>query len=212
MPSSFFGANLHSFFFFTKSFYLVNDDFHLCSENRFIQGMSFFYGGSSFEGNSTVWQLHHFRDSSESFDLQSRQLWEQGKRTGSVNTWFSHLSVCNVHSRFFIFFWIKILNSLLLRLIWPSRPRLDWFCQHFGQLCSQGRIEIGKNFQEKNMGRWLEDEQIDITLRSFPGNEYGEMIWRWQIDTILSSFSGKEYGKMMRSSAAKLARMDFQVV
>ena len=107
----------------------------------------------------------------------------------------------------------KIHNfTLLLRLIWPSRPRLDWFCQHFGQLCSQGRIEIGKNFQEKNMGRWLEDEQIDITLRSFPGNEYGEMIWRWQIDTILSSFSGKEYGKMMRSSAAKLARMDFQVV
>ena len=32
MPSSFFGANLHSFFFFTKSFYSVNDDFHLCSE------------------------------------------------------------------------------------------------------------------------------------------------------------------------------------
>ena len=161
MPSSFFGANLHSFFFFTKSFYLVNDDFHLCSENRFIQGMSFFYGGSSFEGNSTVWQLHHFRDSSESFDLQSRQLWEQGKRTGSVNTWFSHLSVCNVHSRFFIFFWIKILNSQFHTSPTPhlAKPAKTWLI-----LSTFWAIVLSR--ENRN---W----------QKFSGKEYGKMIGRW---------------------------------
>ena len=192
MPSSFLGANLHSFFFFTKSFYSVNDDFHLCSENRFFQGMSFFYSGSSFEGNSTVWQLHHFRDSSESFDLQSRQLWERGKRTASMNTWFSHMSLCSLslfhllldHPKF------PILHSSYAPF-GQAGPDLIDFVNILGNCALKGELKLAKFPGKEYMERWLEDEQIDIKLTSIPG---------------------KEYGKMMRSSAAKLARMDFQVV
>ena len=153
MPSSFFGANLHSFFFFTKSFYLVNDDFHLCSENRFIQGMSFFYGGSSFEGNSTVWQLHHFRDSSESFDLQSRQIWEQGKRTRSVNSWFSHLSVCSL-SLFHLLLdqWIilkfTILHSSYASFGQAGQDLID-FVNILGNCALKGESKLAKIFRKR---------------------------------------------------------------
>ena len=131
---------------------------------------------------------------------------ESREKEGSVNSWFSHLSVCNVHSRFFIFFWIKILNSQFHTPPTPhlAKPAKTWL--------------ILSTF-------WA--LKRELKLAKFPGKEYGKMIGRWtnwhnikiisrkwdeQIDTILTSFSGKEYGKMMRSSAAKLARMDFQVV
>ena len=172
MPSSFFRGKSHSFFQidvvvdinvfcpcwcrapFQGQVYILS----FYSQKVLVSVHDFFYGGSSFEGNSTVWQLHHFRDSSESFDLQSRQLWEQGKRTGSVNSWFSHLSVCNVHSRFFIFFWIKILNS---QFHTPSTPHLAKPAKTWLILSTFWALKR------------------ELKLAKFAGKEYGKMIGRW---------------------------------
>ena len=193
MPSSFLGASLHYFshFLCKKCFYSTMT--FTCAQKVDLHSVhEFFYGGSSFEGNSTVWQLHHFRDSSESFDLQSRQLWEQGKRTASMNAWFSHMSLCSLslfhllldHPKF------PILHSSYAPF-GQAGPDLIDFVNILGNCALKGELKLAKFPGKEYMERWLEDEQIDIKLTSIPG---------------------KEYGKMMRSSAAKLARMDFQVV
>ena len=109
--------------------------------------------------------------------------------------WMPDFHTClYVRSHFFIFFWI-ILNSQFYtpptpHLAKPAQTGFD-FVNILGNCALKGELKLAKFPGKEYMERWLEDEQIDIKLTSIPG---------------------KEYGKMMRSSAAKLARMDFQVV
>ena len=88
--------------------------------------------------------------------------------------WMPDFHTClYVRSHFFIFFWI-ILNS---QFYTPPTPHLAKPAQTWLILSTFWAIVLSRenwnwqNFQEKI---W-EDEQIGITLRSFPGKEYGKM-------------------------------------